>query len=156
MERRVRSASSFFDIAGPRADVAAVVGCPVLNARRAHPTLALLEARRVIRLRALVRACHCGNPATTLRCRATLRSRTLVAFLALCGIAALFGCSEDRACSRDLVRPDGGFYRCLVSEDCPRETSDVLVCLNNRTPDKYCVRCTEDARCIEVSPYFCH
>jgi hypothetical protein len=53
-----------------------------------------------------------------------------------------------------VLQADGGVYRCLSSEDCPRR-SDVFVCASDANPDRECVKCVE-TRCVEVIPNFCH
>jgi hypothetical protein len=86
-----------------------------------------------------------------------------------CGVLALvlLGCTGSDICTSHKVpvlSPDGGAFRCVVSEDCPRP-SNVSVCLTNNTPEKPCVTCADTASttdggtcqncCIETIPDAC-
>jgi hypothetical protein len=77
----------------------------------------------------------------------------------LAAIAAAFfvlGCTGSDICTshkQPVLSPDGGAFRCVVPEDCPRP-SNVSVCLTNNTPETECVTCTE-TRCVETIPDPC-
>jgi hypothetical protein len=76
--------------------------------------------------------------------------------LALVLAVALFGCTGTDVCGatkQPVLAPDGGAFRCVVPEDCPRP-SNVSICLTNTNPDKECVTCT-DTRCVETIPTTC-
>ena len=78
---------------------------------------------------------------------------TTVAAVALAGSLA---CNNTHVCGQDggtMLRPDGGEYRCILSEDCPRPSSSLL-CTNDTDPLRECVRC-ESTRCIHVIPQVC-
>lgn len=70
--------------------------------------------------------------------------------------AVLSGCNESNVCGQDeeeILRADGGEYRCTQPEDCPR-SSDVFVCETNENAEKSCVKC-EETRCIRTIPISC-
>ncbi|MBZ4420799.1 hypothetical protein K8638_30480 [Myxococcus sp. RHST-1-4] len=70
--------------------------------------------------------------------------------------AGLLGCNDLEVCgstSQDITRTDGGVYRCVTSEDCPR-TSRVNVCVTDVSPVAECVQC-EDTKCVTVIPESC-
>ncbi len=82
-----------------------------------------------------------------------LRVRALFALAA----AAASGCHLNNVCGTTeqiLTKADGGFWPCLTSEDCQR-TANVFVCVSNADPDKDCVRCSNESRCVQISPKFC-
>jgi hypothetical protein len=69
---------------------------------------------------------------------------------------ALGGCLKSDVCKSEQVavsQADGGDFRCVVPEDCPRP-SNVSICLTNTTPEKSCVRC-QDTRCVETVITLC-
>ena len=71
-------------------------------------------------------------------------------------IAALFGCNPNVACHSQVTavhEPDGGRFVCAVSEDCPR-LDNVIVCVNDGTPQRECVRCVA-SQCESVAPAGC-
>lgn len=71
--------------------------------------------------------------------------------------ASTAGCNLNNICGttqQDVLHPDGGFYGCIASEDCPRP-SNVFVCVTNTAPDKECVRCSSERRCVRIKPEFC-
>jgi hypothetical protein len=71
-------------------------------------------------------------------------------------VLALGGCSAGNVCGEkqsDMMASDGGVFRCLRAEDCPR-SSNVFVCVNDGLPDKECVSC-EDTRCVQHVPEKC-
>jgi hypothetical protein len=68
----------------------------------------------------------------------------------------LLGCNNLEVCGStpiDIVGRDGGVYRCVTSEDCPR-TSRVSVCVTDVSPERECVSC-EETRCVRVVPESC-
>ncbi|NOK32866.1 hypothetical protein D7W79_09420 [Corallococcus exercitus] len=70
--------------------------------------------------------------------------------------AGLLGCNDLENCgstSVDITRTDGGLYRCVTSEDCPR-TSRVSVCVTDVSSERECVRCDE-TRCVRLIPESC-
>jgi hypothetical protein len=75
-----------------------------------------------------------------------------VAFVA----AGLLGCNNLESCGStavDITRTDGGLYRCVTAEDCPR-TSRVSVCVTDVSSERECVRCDE-TRCVRLIPESC-
>lgn len=84
--------------------------------------------------------------------RAGVWGRALLA-LAACG---LFACNGTDVCKSERVgveQADGGAFRCVIPEDCPRP-SNVSICLTNTTPVKSCVSCI-DTRCVETVITLC-
>lgn len=78
--------------------------------------------------------------------------KALVAALGL-GLCACNGtdvCKTERV---DVTQADGGSFRCVIPEDCPRP-SNVSICLTNTTPEKSCVSCI-DTRCVETVITLC-
>ncbi len=73
---------------------------------------------------------------------------------ALCGLAACQPssniCGEQ---TQELTRPDGGEWRCVSAEDCPR-TEDTVVCVSPGGYEEPCVSCT-DTRCVKHLPESC-
>ncbi|RKH46441.1 hypothetical protein D7X55_10625 [Corallococcus sp. AB049A] len=70
--------------------------------------------------------------------------------------AALLGCNDLENCGStpvEITRTDGGLYRCVTSEDCPR-TSRVSVCVTDVSSERECVRCDE-TRCVRLIPESC-
>lgn len=55
--------------------------------------------------------------------------------------------------TQPISEPDGGEYRCVAAEDCPRP-SNVFVCVTRGAPEDECVSCT-DTRCIHHVPEPC-
>lgn len=71
-------------------------------------------------------------------------------------VSCLLGCNDIEVCGStpvDITRQDGGVYRCVTAEDCPR-TSRVFVCVTDVSPERECVRC-EESRCVRVIPEAC-
>lgn len=67
------------------------------------------------------------------------------------------GCLGTDVCKveqKAVLQPDGGAFRCVIPEDCPRP-SNVSVCLTNTTPEKSCVSCN-DTRCVETVITLCN
>lgn len=72
--------------------------------------------------------------------------------LLACGLA---GCLKSDVCKSEKIpesQADGGAFRCVVAEDCPRP-SNVSICLTN-SPEKSCVSCI-DTRCVETEITLC-
>ncbi|RKH70544.1 hypothetical protein D7W81_09270 [Corallococcus aberystwythensis] len=70
--------------------------------------------------------------------------------------AGLLGCNDLENCGStavDITRTDGGLYRCVTSEDCPR-TSRVSVCVTDVSSERECVRC-EETHCVRLIPEAC-
>lgn len=66
------------------------------------------------------------------------------------------GCNESNVCGQSeeqVLRADGGEYRCTMPEDCPR-SSDVFVCETNVPAEKACVSC-RDTLCVLNVPVTC-
>lgn len=77
----------------------------------------------------------------------------MILALGVCGLA---GCLKSEVCKSEQVQEtqaDGGDFRCVVPEDCPRP-SNVSICLTNTTPEKSCVSCI-DTRCVETHITLC-
>jgi hypothetical protein len=71
--------------------------------------------------------------------------------------AATSGCHLNNVCGitqQDLGLDGGTSLTCARSEDCPRP-ANVFVCATNGDPDKKCVRCSEENRCLLIVPQFC-
>ncbi|MBF5045802.1 hypothetical protein IR215_25635 [Simulacricoccus sp. 17bor-14] len=86
-----------------------------------------------------------------------LRQRPLQTLLApaLLGLG-LLGCNDLQVCgshTEPVLEPDGGSFRCIQSEDCPRG-SRVFVCTTDVSSERECVKC-EDSNCVTVVPEAC-
>ncbi|RJS20169.1 hypothetical protein DRW03_20675 [Corallococcus sp. H22C18031201] len=91
------------------------------------------------------------NPART----ADVRRAGFGALAVVC-VSGLLGCNDLEVCGStpiDIDRSDGGVYRCVTSEDCPR-TSRVSLCVSDVSPQRECVRC-EETRCVRIVPEAC-
>lgn len=80
----------------------------------------------------------------------------VVAALAALALSGTVACNESNVCGQteeNVLRADGGEYRCTQPEDCPR-SSDVFVCETDTSAEKACVSC-EDTRCVRTVPIAC-
>jgi hypothetical protein len=70
--------------------------------------------------------------------------------------AGLLGCNDLEVCgshAEEVRQVDGGAYRCIQAEDCPR-ASRVFVCTTDVSSERECVKC-EDSVCLRVVPEAC-
>jgi len=68
-----------------------------------------------------------------------------------------FGCHFNNVCGtsqQELLADGGSAYECLTSEDCPR-AGNVFVCVSDGDPERRCVRCSKENRCLLLEPQFC-
>lgn len=79
--------------------------------------------------------------------------RAALVVLALVGLGA---CNDLEVCGSRRVpvsQPDGGAYRCVAAEDCPR-TSRESVCVTDVSTERACVTCA-DTVCQVIIPEPC-
>ena len=77
-----------------------------------------------------------------------LATTALTPWLTACNLMAPL-CSTAAA----VLREDGGQYRCIQAEDCPR-LANVPVCADTLVREKECVACAE-TRCVRILPKAC-
>jgi hypothetical protein len=73
-----------------------------------------------------------------------------VAGLAGCGIPPPEECVQE---PEPVLDAQGGAYRCIASEDCPR-SSRVSLCVDDASGQVACIRCLE-TRCVTIAPETC-
>ncbi len=84
--------------------------------------------------------------------------RTRIGVLVLSVAAGLAGCNNPppEECASKYPRvtdPQGGVFRCIASEDCPRSSRVPLCASDIGNPDE-CIRCL-DTECVRVDPEAC-
>ncbi|ATB35261.1 hypothetical protein CYFUS_000673 [Cystobacter fuscus] len=82
--------------------------------------------------------------------------RTRITALILATVTGLAGCgpSDSEACKPvSVLDAQGGAYRCVASEDCPRSPTMTL-CVRDIPGPLECIRCL-DTYCVRVPPETC-
>lgn len=73
------------------------------------------------------------------------------------GSAAACSSSSQYACGEhveDAVYPDGGAYRCVQAEECPRAPNSYVCTTDVHVLNQECVSCT-DTKCVRHIPDPC-